>query len=128
MKRSKVFAGLIITLILIVTIVSCGKDNEGQLPTVNTIEIKNVNFSSAIVIGEVTNEGEGGVTQKGVVFSNVANPTIDGNFTDHGPGSGQFESAINGLSPNTMYYVRAYAVNTAGVEYGVEKTFKTLSK
>jgi hypothetical protein len=32
---------------------------------------------------------------------------------------------MTGLSPDTTYYVRAYATNTAGTVYGIEVNFRT---
>ena len=36
---------------------------------------------------------------------------------------GQFSSNITGLTPGTLYYVRAYATNTDGTAYGDEVNF-----
>ena len=38
-----------------------------------------------------------------------------------------FTSYLSGLSPNTKYYIRAYAVNSAGVGYGGVTSFTTSS-
>jgi len=38
-----------------------------------------------------------------------------------------FTSNITGLSANTLYYVRAYATNSAGTAYGTQQTFTTAS-
>jgi hypothetical protein len=40
---------------------------------------------------------------------------------------GAFVSNISGLTAGTLYYVRAYATNSAGTSYGNELTFTTLS-
>ena len=37
-----------------------------------------------------------------------------------------FQSSITGLSPNTTYYLRAYATNSQGTGYGNELSFTTL--
>jgi uncharacterized protein (TIGR02145 family) len=47
--------------------------------------------------------------------------------TNDGSGTGTFSSSLTGLTPNTTYYVRAYATNSAGTAYGNEVTFKTLA-
>ncbi len=39
-------------------------------------------------------------------------------ITDDGSGVGQYPSTLDGLLGNTVYYVRAYAVNSAGKAYG----------
>ena len=38
---------------------------------------------------------------------------------------GSFADTLAGLDPGTNYFVRAYATNSAGTGYGVEKTFTT---
>ena len=40
-------------------------------------------------------------------------------------GQGIFVSSITGLTPNTTYYARAYATNSAGTGYGSALTFTT---
>jgi len=77
--------------------------------------------------GNVVYSGGNPVVQRGVCWSTFAFPTIFGDFSSNGTGSGSFNSAISGLSPNTLYYVRAYAVTSAGTFYGNELTFTTTS-
>jgi hypothetical protein len=43
-----------------------------------------------------------------------------------GSGSGTFVSSITGLSPSTLYYVRAYATNSNRTDYGSQINFTTL--
>jgi uncharacterized protein (TIGR02145 family) len=45
--------------------------------------------------------------------------------TSNGLGTGSFTSSFTGLVPNTTYYVRAYATNSAGTGYGNEVSFTT---
>jgi hypothetical protein len=50
-------------------------------------------------------------------------------FTDTGTFTeGAFTKAITGLSNGTLYYVRAYAENGVGFDYGNEVTFTTLGE
>lgn len=62
----------------------------------------------------------------GVCWSKTPKPTIadhktiDSLFPDH------FSSLMNGLTPNTTYYVRAYATIDAGTVYGNELSFHSL--
>ena len=41
--------------------------------------------------------------------------------------SGEFSSLVSGLSPGTAYHFRAVAKNSAGIAYGIDKTFTTTS-
>ena len=56
------------------------------------------------------------------------NPTTADSKTTDGAVSatGAFTSDITGLTPGTLYHVRAYATNTAGTAYGDDVTFTTL--
>ena len=75
--------------------------------------------------GNITNDGGSAVTVRGVCWSTSANPTISGNKTINGAGTGSFTSEIAGLAPNTSYHVRAYATNSVGTAYGTDRTFTT---
>ncbi|HET6993930.1 MAG TPA: hypothetical protein VFI06_03060 [Chitinophagaceae bacterium] len=96
-----------------------------QLPTVSTTSITGVTSSSASSGGNVTSDGGGTVTSRGVCWSTSPNPTTANNKTTDGSGTGSFTSSITGLSPSTLYYVRAYAANGAGTAYGNSVSFNT---
>jgi uncharacterized protein (TIGR02145 family) len=95
-------------------------------PTVTTTSISSITSTTAISVGNVSADGGSAVTSRGLVWSTSANPTISlTTKTSNGSGTGSFISSITGLSPNTTYYIRAYATNSAGTGYGNEITFKT---
>jgi hypothetical protein len=96
-------------------------------PTVTTNDVLNVNQTSAFCGGNVTNAGGGTVTARGVCWNTSPNPTINNSHTNNGSGTGSFSSYITGLTPGKTYYVRAYATNSAGTGYGIQKTFTTES-
>jgi uncharacterized protein (TIGR02145 family) len=96
-------------------------------PTVTTAEVTNVQTTSATCGGEVTDDGGATVTARGVCWSTSSNPSLADNYSTDGNGTGSFTSILSSLAPNTPYYVRAYATNSAGTSYGSEKAFQTLS-
>lgn len=118
---------MLAALLLGTTIIfnSCKKEEEEELPTVVTGEITDVAFQSAYCEGNVTDDGGSTITKKGVCWCMSGTPTLSDAKTDNGSGVGSYKSALNGLSPNTTYIVRAYATSSAGTAYGTEKTFKT---
>ena len=69
---------------------------------------------------------ENPVTARGICWSTSANPTLANSFSPNGTGNGIFSSNLSGLTPNTTYYVRAYATNSVGTAYGNEISFTTL--
>jgi len=93
--------------------------------TTDAIDVGTVTISSAVAGGNVTDDGGGNVTAKGVCWSTSQSPTLDDDFTDEGPGTGSFTSNLTGLADGTTYYVRAYATNSAGTAYGNEVSFTT---
>ena len=97
-----------------------------ELPTVTTASIGGITESGAVSGGNVTSDGGSPVTERGVCWGTSQNPTTDSDKTIDGSGSGSFTSTISGLSPNTPYYVRAYATNSIGTAYGAQETFTSL--
>ena len=81
--------------------------------------------TSATVGGEVTNDGNGVVTERGVVYSTTSNPTTSNSKVVSGSGVRSFTCNLSNLQEVTTYYVRAYAVNEKGTAYGEEKSFTT---
>ena len=94
------------------------------LPTVTTSNVNNITSTTAKCGGEVT-EGDLTVTARGVCWNTTDNPTVADSHTVDGGGAGSFTSNITGLTENTKYYVRAYAISSAGTAYGETKTFET---
>ena len=96
------------------------------VPTVTTASAVNISPTSATVGGEVTNDGNGEVAERGVVYSTNPNPTVENNKVVCGSGKGTFSCNLTDLQDGVTYYVRAYAVNEKGIAYGEEKSFATV--
>ena len=95
-------------------------------PTVTTADVTDITQTTAVSGGNVTDEGGAAVTARGVCWSTSQNPTVSDNHTSDGNGTGTFTSNLTNLTANTTYYVRAYATNSEGTNYGEQKTFTTL--
>ena len=100
--------------------------NPAVAPTVTTTAISEIDKTTATGGGNVTADGGATVTARGICWSTSHNPTVSGSHTSDGTGTGNFTSAMTGLTANTTYYVRAYATNSAGTTYGEELSFTTL--
>ena len=95
--------------------------------TVTTANATNITTSSATCGGNVTDNGGSFVTERGVCWGRSHAPTIENNNKMIlGNGNGSFSGVISGLTLNTTYYVRAYAINNKGTAYGEEIFFTTL--
>ncbi|HPT14773.1 MAG TPA: fibrobacter succinogenes major paralogous domain-containing protein [Bacteroidales bacterium] len=99
--------------------------NEPALPAVITAEVTGITDSSAICGGNVTENGYPPVSARGVCWSTEENPTLDDPHTTDGSGLGEFISHLSGLTPQTIYHVRAYATNGTGTTYGEDISFPT---
>ena len=97
-----------------------------SVPSVTTSHVTNITQTTAVCGGNVTSDS-GTVTVRGVCWSTNHNPTTSSSHTFDGSGTGSFTSSMTNLTPNTTYYVRAYATNSVGTAYGAEVSFTTLS-
>lgn len=97
-------------------------------PTVICQSPSNITWQDAQISGNLLDLGTSPVTQRGHCWSTSPNPSITNNITTLGGTStiGNFSSTINGLSTNTLYYVRAYATNSVGTAYSEQVSFTTL--
>lgn len=96
-----------------------------SVPGVTTASVTNIGNTTATGGGNVVSNGGTTVTERGICWGTSHNPTISGSHANSGTGTGEFTVNMANLTPNTTYYVRAYAINRQGTAYGVEVNFKT---
>lgn len=101
------------------------------IPTVTTAAATSITATTANSGGNVTADGGGVVTRRGLIYS--TGTITDTNSTSGGGkiiagtgGTGVYTISLTGLSAAFTYHIRAFAVNTAGVAYGSDLTFTTL--
>jgi len=123
MKNRKVLVGVVLLITLFV-FHSCKKE-KGEVPTLTTSDVTNITGTSATCGGTITDEGSGTIVERGVCWSKGITPTTIDSRTIEGGGAGSFLSNMINLDVTTTYYVRAYAVNEAGVGYGMVMSFTT---
>ncbi len=119
-------------MILAITILqqACLPEVSAPLIEIETGAIEEVGPTHCYIQGEIIGVGQKGVSQHGFVWSESPNPSIEtGSITTEGQAfeAGIFSSTINGLSPNTTYFIRAYGTGVGQVAYGMEKSFTTSS-
>ncbi len=97
------------------------------LPTVETLELEEISFSSALAKGIIHDEGDSPVFSKGFclatdsLFPNLSSFCYEV-LGDDNP----FEALLEDLEPETMYHLRAYAVNEIDSAFGKTQSFETL--
>lgn len=98
----------------------------GSEPEVATLNVNGIVAETVVAWGEVLSDGNDDVTARGFCWSTNPNPTIAGDVMTNGAGLGVYNGTLSGLSPNTTYYVRAYATNGIGTSYGADFEVTTL--
>lgn len=81
--------------------------------------------SSVKLNGNISDNGGSIVTERGFYFGTSPAPESDGSKLSAGSGTGFFSLPLIGLSVNTTYYYRAYAINAAGTSLGSAIYFST---
>ena len=95
-------------------------------PATLTTNAVTITTTTATLGGNITYEGEPAYFERGMVYATTQNPTTDDNkILVAGTGTGDFTVNVAGLTPNTRYYVRAYAINTENPVYGTQVNFIT---
>lgn len=99
------------------------------LPRVITRPVTGVMAMAAVGNGQLAVPGHPLPTAHGVCWNTTGWPEVADSHRDLGPAAatGDFSLPFYGLTPNTTYYLRAYATNPAGTVYGGEEIFTTTS-
>ncbi len=97
-------------------------------PTVMTTGVSEVSYTTANLNGSVVYIGGAPVAARGFCYDTVLHPTVESSMVSCGSGGGSFSANLLNLNSSTTYYVRAYATNMWGTNYGEEKTFTTLTE
>ncbi|MCJ7802706.1 MAG: fibrobacter succinogenes major paralogous domain-containing protein, partial [Candidatus Marinimicrobia bacterium] len=126
MKSNLLTNQITIFLILLLFIAGCKKEVELPVVTTEHVEATTIFIKSAVGKGSVVDDGGGTVIERGACWSTIENPTVDDNRFVNGNGLGSFDIYMEGLSANTLYHLRAYAKNQAGIGYGNQILFTTL--
>lgn len=96
-----------------------------DLATITLKDVVDITQNSVIVNSEISDDGGDDIITRGVCWGENEEPTIQDNKTEDGNDVGSYSSEITSLKPNTKYYVRAYATNSAGVNYSEASSFTT---
>jgi len=112
-------------------IFACSTDSEGNPciyePTLETNEVTDITETSATLNGVISIVSENcdvpNNTEQGFVYSTEIQPTLE-DIQVNVNGT-NITTTIEGLEPNTTYYVRAFLTNTLGEFYSNEVSFMT---
>jgi uncharacterized protein (TIGR02145 family) len=125
MKPTYKVSEILLIVVSLIIFNSCKKEKEPTIPVLTTTAVSGIARTSAVSGGNVSDDGGADVTARGVCWSTTQDPSTTDSKTTDGSGTGTFTSNITGLTANTSYYVRSYAINSAGTGYGNQVTFKS---
>ena len=110
--------------------VSVSGTGSNGVVTIDSVNPTAITTTTATSGGTAVTTSCGTITAKGVVWGTTSNPTIpSANSTNEGGGTANYTSAVTGLTENTVYTVRSYAVNSNSITgYGTNINLTTLSK
>ncbi len=124
MKKVNLFA----ICIMVYLLAGCEPKVTEQKPTVLTLDVTEVTTHSAQVSCNVVSDGGTPVIDRGVAYDIYPNPKATGTKCKAGTGTGKYTCSLTELQDNKRYYVRAYARNDIGIEYGKEMSFMTIKE
>lgn len=125
--KYKNFIYFLLSIVSIVAIInSCKKEDDWEsIPDLITLEVNNITNISAYSGAELKNKGKYEIIRQGLCWSTKPNPTIADPHVKDNSGSDAFSIKMTDLTPNTKYYLRAYATNYVNTGYGNEIEFQT---
>lgn len=94
-------------------------------PTLDTSSATDIALTYATLNGEVISDGGVTITDRGFVYSTTPTPTLSNSSVSTSGTTGTYSATATGLTPGTLYYVRAYATTAVGTGYGDEISFTT---
>jgi uncharacterized protein (TIGR02145 family) len=109
----------------------CKKSEEIPLVTITTVPVSNISRTAVSLEGSLINEGTDTIISYGFCWNSSPQPTFDDNrivvnsMKTGNTTNGTYVNYIRDLSPNTTYYVKAYAVTVNNKFYGEQETFTT---
>ncbi len=121
-KKSWLILLIVIVYTSIITI-NCRKEESVTVPVLSTTYVTDITSATATSGGQITSDGGASITERGICWGMVENPSTNDLKTMDGTGTGKFVSIITGITGGTIYHVRAYATNIAGTAYGSDLSF-----
>ena len=100
---------------------------EASTPVLTKVTVSNVTATKATCQFEIISDGGKKMQGCGICYSTERKPTMESNRVSLSASKiGVKKCTIEDLSPETTYYVRAYAINEKGTAYSSEIKFTTI--
>jgi uncharacterized protein (TIGR02145 family) len=96
-----------------------------HIPATLTASVESFATTYAVSGGHISDDGGGIITERGICWNTSGNPTTGDNKAINDIQSMEFTCLLRGLTPGTTYFIRAFAVNSAGTAYSDQLSFTT---
>ena len=99
------------------------------LSVLSTLAPSSITSTTATLNGTINSLGDTQITSHGFCWNTTGSPTTSESKIDLGSrlATGSISSNVSSLLPNTTYYIRSYATNSAGTSYGTDVILTTSS-
>ena len=104
------------------------KTLETNVPTFDIREVKVAGAHDLFIDIDLTNNGDLSINEVGIVFSTHEAPTIEDSKIVRDEVESSFKQRISNLEPETLYYIRPYAITSNGVSYSNQISMRTIKK
>ncbi|MCE4565589.1 fibrobacter succinogenes major paralogous domain-containing protein [Maribellus sp. CM-23] len=111
--------------LMLILVSSCEKDNNTTAPIIPTSEVFSLSSNAVTIRSSFSNYEDLELTNQGICWSLNPSPTIDNSIKVGDLIDSIMFCRIEGLTPNTKYYIRAFATNMTGTSYGNDISFTT---
>ncbi len=113
------------TILFLIVFSSCKEEPIVEKPETSSLTILSVEKISVAFSFSLINNNGGNITEIGICWDTLDYPKISKNKLELNTEELEFSKILNNLSPDTEYYIRSYAINSAGVGYSETSNFKT---
>jgi hypothetical protein len=96
-------------------------------PTVTASSPTSITQTTATANSDVPTDGGATITERGACWGLAVNPSTGGTCLSTTGTTGPYTIAMFGMTPNTPYHYRAYAINSVGTGYSADVPFSTLA-
>lgn len=114
-----------ITSVFIIFLFAIGCEEKAETPVLADSWLEEIGPDYAVVNAFIASDGGAPVKTRGVCWNTSPDPKITDNKTFENGETGGFSIRIEPLEQKTLYYIKAFATNSAGVGYGYENEFTT---
>ena len=115
---------LLVIISALFLLAGCKKKGD-PVPSIETIPPQFIGSKTVTLGCRATSDVKQTFINCGVYIDNVPNPEVSGSKFTFGSDTGLFMAQVYGFTPNTLYYVKAYALNTTAEVQGETFSFTT---